>query len=35
MYEFIMSLWVFSLVLVLMDCIYFGGVVSACYMEMK
>ncbi len=35
MYEFIMSLLVFSFILVLINCIYFSNVTSTYYMEMK
>ncbi len=35
MYEFIMTLWEFSLVLVLINCIYFSSDTSTYYMEMK
>ncbi len=35
MYEFIMSLLVFSLILVLINFIYFSNVTSTYYMEMK
>ncbi len=35
MYEFIMSLSVFSLDLVLINCIYFSNVTATYYMEMK
>ncbi len=35
MYAFIMTLYVFSLVLILINLIYFSNVTSTYYMEMK